>query len=107
MIDWIMSIDAHWYSTIFAIRNFLSAFHHGSIAIAFIAVILHQRGYFPFLNASHMGDFSRYIFMLCIIWDYFWFAEFMLIWYGNNPGEIAYFLPRVRGEGWRFFPLCR
>ena len=103
MIDWVMSIDAHWYSTIFAIRNFVAAFHHASIVIAFIVLILHQRGFFPFLNKYHVGDFSRYIFMLCIIWGYFWFAEFMLIWYANIPEETAYFLPRVRGEGWRFF----
>jgi len=103
MIDWIMSIDAHWYSTIFAIRNFVAAFHHGSIVIAFIVFILHQRGYFPFLNTSHVGDFSRYIFMLCIIWGYFWFAEFMLIWYANIPEETTYFITRVRGEDWRIF----
>jgi hypothetical protein len=103
MIDWVMSIDAHWYSTIFALRNFVAAFHHASIVIAFIVLILHQRGYFPFLNRSHVGDFSRYIFMLCIIWGYFWFAEFMLVWYGNIPEETVYFLPRLRGEGWRLF----
>jgi len=103
MIDWIMSIDAHWYSTIFAIRNFVAAFHHASIVIAFIVLILHQRGYFPFLNKFHVGDFSRYIFMLCIIWGYFWFAEFMLIWYANIPEETTYFISRVRGEGWRVF----
>ncbi len=103
MIDWIMSIDAHWYSTIFAIRNFVAAFHHGSIIVAFIVLILHQRGYFPFMSKFHVGDFSRYIFMLCIIWGYFWFAEFMLIWYANIPEETAYFVPRLKGEGWRFF----
>ncbi|MEZ5070571.1 MAG: hypothetical protein R2751_06315 [Bacteroidales bacterium] len=48
MIDWVMSIDAHWYSTIFAIRNFVAAFHHASIVIAFIVLIMHTRGYFPF-----------------------------------------------------------
>lgn len=102
-IDWIMSIDAHWYSTIFAIKNFVAAFHHASIIIAFIVLILNQKGYFPFLNKFHVGDFSRYIFMLCIIWGYFWFTEFMIIWYANIPEETAYFLPRVRGEGWRVF----
>lgn len=103
MIDWVMSIDAHWYSTIFAIRNFVAAFHHGSIVIALIVLILHQRGYFPFLTGSHVGDFSRYIFMLCIIWGYFWFAEFMLIWYGNIPEETVYFVTRLSGEGWKPF----
>ncbi len=103
MIDWVMSIDAHWYSTIFAIRNFVAAFHHGSIIITLIVLILHRRGYFPFMNKFHVGDFSRYIFMLCIIWGYFWFSEFMLIWYANIPEETAYFIPRVHGEGWRVF----
>ena len=104
MIDWIMSIDAHWYSTIFAIRNFVAAFHHAAIVIAFIVILLNQRGYFPFLSKFHVGDFSRYIFMLCIIWGYFWFAEFMLIWYANIPEETTYFVTRLRGEeGWRIF----
>ncbi len=103
MIDWVMSIDAHWYSTIFAVKNFVAAFHHAAIVITFIVLLMHLKGHFPFLNKSHLGDFSRYIFMLCIIWGYFWFAEFMIIWYGNIPEETAYFLPRVRGEGWRFF----
>lgn len=103
MIDWIMSIDAHWYSTIFAIRNFVAAFHHAAIVITFIVLILHQRGYFPFLTKAHVGDFSRYIFMLCIIWGYFWFAEFMLIWYANIPEETTYFITRVRSEDWRPF----
>jgi len=103
MIDWIMSIDAHWYSTIFAIKNFVAAFHHAAIVITFIVLLMNRKGHFPFLNRSHLGDFSRYIFMLCIIWGYFWFAEFMLIWYANIPEETAYFLPRIRGEGWRIF----
>jgi hypothetical protein len=104
MIDWIMSIDAHWYSTIFAIKNFVAAFHHASIIIAFIVLILHTRGYFPFLNKYHVGDFSRYIFILCIIWGYFWFAEFMLIWYANIPEETTYFVARLeRGDGFRIF----
>jgi len=103
MIDWVMSIDAHWYSTIFAIKNFVAAFHHAAIVITFIVLLMNQKGYFPFLNKSHLGDFSRYIFMLCIIWGYFWFSEFMLIWYANIPEETVYFLPRVHGEGWRLF----
>ena len=103
MIDWVMSVDAHWYSTIFALKNFVAAFHHAAIVITFIVLVMNGKGYFPFLNRSHLGDFSRYIFMLCIIWGYFWFAEFMIIWYANIPEETAYFLPRMKGEGWVFF----
>jgi hypothetical protein len=101
-IDWIMSIDVHWFSTIFAVKDFISGFHHASVIILLIVLILNKKGYFPFLNKKHLQDFSRYIFMLCIIWGYFWFSEFMLIWYGNIPEETAYFVPRVKGESWRF-----
>ncbi len=107
MIDWVMSIDAHWYSTIFAIKNFVAAFHHAAIVITFVVLLMNQKGYFPFLNKSHLGDFSRYIFMLCIIWGYFWFAEFMLIWYANIPEETAYFLPRVQGRRLEVLFLCQ
>ena len=101
--DWVMSIDPHWYSALFALKNFVSAFYHAAAIITFIVLLLNQFGYFPFLTKSHMHDFSSYIFMLCIIWGYFWFAEFMLIWYANIPEETAYFVPRVKTDEWRFF----
>ncbi len=89
--DWIMSIDVHWFSTIFALKNFVAAFLHGAATVALIVIILHQKGHYKELNKSHLLDFSRYIFMLCIIWGYFAFSQFMLIWYGNIPEETEYF----------------
>lgn len=89
--DWIMSIDVHWFSTIFALKNFVAAFLHGTATIVLIVIILHQKGHYKELNKSHLLDFSRYIFMLCIIWGYFAFSQFMLIWYGNIPEETEYF----------------
>ncbi|MBI5008655.1 MAG: hypothetical protein HZB98_03180, partial [Bacteroidia bacterium] len=89
--DWIMSIDAHWYSTIFALKNVVAAFLHGVSIITLIVFILFRLGYFPFLNKYHLHDFSRYIFMLSIVWGYFWFAQFMIIWYGNIPEETVYY----------------
>jgi hypothetical protein len=98
--DWIMSIDVHWYSTIFALKNLVAAFLHGISIITLIVFILHKRGYFPFLNKFHMHDFARYIFMLSIVWGYFWFAQFMIIWYGNIPEETIYYNMRWQ-EGWK------
>jgi hypothetical protein len=98
--DWIMSIDAHWYSTIFALKNLVAAFLHGISIITLIVFILHRRGYFPFLNKFHIHDFARYIFMLSIIWGYFWFAQFMIIWYGNIPEETIYYNLRWQ-DGWK------
>jgi len=92
--DWIMSIDPHWYSTVFAVKGFVTAFYHGSAIIVLIIILLHNQGYFNKLNKSHLLDFSRYIFMLAIIWGYLTFVEFMLIWYGNIPEETMYFAYR-------------
>ncbi len=98
--DWIMSIDVHWYSTIFALKNLVASFLHGVSIITLIVFILYKRGYFPFLNKYHMHDFARYIFMLSIVWGYFWFAQFMIIWYGNIPEETVYYFVRWK-DGWK------
>jgi len=98
--DWIMSIDVHWYSTIFALKNLVASFLHGVSILTLIVFILYKRGYFPFLNKYHLHDFARYIFMLSIVWGYFWFAQFMIIWYGNIPEETVYYYIRWQ-EGWK------
>jgi len=99
--DWIMSIDVHWFSTIFALKNLVASFLHGVSILTLIIFILYKRGYFPFLNEYHLHDLARYIFMLSIVWGYFWFAQFMIIWYGNIPEETVYYFVRWR-EGWKF-----
>jgi hypothetical protein len=98
--DWIMSVDAHWYSTIFALKNMIAAFLHGVSILALIVFVLYKKGYFPFLNEYHLHDLARYIFMLSIVWGYFWFAQFMIIWYGNIPEETVYYYVRWT-EGWK------
>ncbi|MCF8381251.1 MAG: hypothetical protein K9H49_16890 [Bacteroidales bacterium] len=100
-IDWIMSVDPHWFSTIFAVKNLISAFLHGVSIIILLIFILNRRGYFGFLNEFHLHDFSRYIFMLSIVWGYFWFSQFMIIWYGNIPEETSYYFIRWN-DGWKF-----
>jgi hypothetical protein len=103
--EWIMSIDTHWYSAIFALKNIVAAFLHGVSVLTLIVFILHKKGYFPFLNKFHLHDFARYIFMLSIIWGYFWFAQFMIIWYGNLPEETAYYYLRWQA-GWKVLFFC-
>ncbi|MEI6576182.1 MAG: quinol:cytochrome C oxidoreductase [Bacteroidota bacterium] len=95
--DWIMSLDVHWFSNIFALKGFVNAFYHGVAMLILIVILLNKQGYFPELNDSHLLDFSRYLFMLSIIWGYFWFSQFMLIWYGNIPEETAYYAHQWRG----------
>ena len=99
-VDWIMSVDVKWYSTIFALKNLIAAALHGVSVLTLIVFILYKRGHFPFFNKYHMHDFARYIFMFSIIWGYFWFAQFMIIWYGNIPEETIYFFDRWKA-GWK------
>ena len=96
-VDMLMSLEPHWFSTLFAARSFIAAFLHGSSIIALIVIILSRTGNFDLLNRSHLHDFTRYMFMTSIIWGYFNFAEFMLIWYGNLPEETMYFVHRWDG----------
>lgn len=98
--DWVMSISPHWYSTIFALKQMVSAFLHGVSVMILIIFILNKKGYFTFLNKYHLHDLTRYMFMLAIIWGYFWFSQFMLIWYGNIPEETVYFYYRW-DPGWK------
>lgn len=100
--DFIMSIDAHWYSTIFALKNFVAAFYHGTAVIVLIVLLLNRQGYFTGLNDSHLLDFARYLFMLSIVWGYLYFSQFMLIWYGNIPEETIYFHSRWSDPAFKF-----
>ncbi len=97
-IDWLMSLDPHWYSTIYVVKKFIMAFFHGVTFIAAIAIILHKLGYLPMLSKKHISDFSRYIFALSIIWGYMWLSQYLLIWYANIPEETIYYIPREMGE---------
>jgi len=96
-VDFLLSLDPHWFSTLFAGRSFIASFLHGSSIIALIVIILNRSGKLELLNRSHLHDFTRYIFMTSIIWGYFNFTEFMLIWYGNIPEETSWFVERWHG----------
>jgi hypothetical protein len=97
-----MSIEPHWFSTIFAFKNFASAFYHAAAIILLITVIVNRQGQFSFFNRNHLQDMSSYVFMLSIIYGYLWFAQFMLIWYGNIPEETIYYAVRWEPQ-WKVF----
>ncbi len=96
-VDMLMTLDPHWYSTLFAGKSFIAAFMHAASIITLIVIVLARMGKFELLNDSHLHDFTRYIFMASIVWGYFNFAEFMLIWYGNIPEETVWFVKRWEG----------
>jgi len=93
--QWVMSVDAHWYSTMFAWYSSASLMVT-MIALTIITLItLKIRGYFPLVNIEHLHDLGKYLFAFSIFWTYLWFDQFMLIWYANIPEETVYFHTRL------------
>ncbi|GAA3779608.1 quinol:cytochrome C oxidoreductase [Corallibacter vietnamensis] len=92
--DWIMSVDPHWFSTLFGWYVFASMFVSGITVIALTTIYLKSRGYLEFVNDSHIHDLGKFMFAISIFWTYLWFSQFMLIWYSNIPEEVTYFVTR-------------
>jgi hypothetical protein len=92
---WVMSVDAHWYSTLFAWYSSVSLMVT-MVALTIITLItLKIRGYFPLVTIEHLHDLGKYLFAFSIFWTYMWFSQFMLIWYGNIPEETIYYNTRL------------
>lgn len=100
--DLIMSIDVHWFSTIFAVKDFMAGFYHSVAVIALIVIILNRYGHFKSLNDSHLQSFAKYLLILSMIWGYLWFMQFLVIWFANIQEETIYFQVRTQG-GWKIF----
>ena len=101
--DWIMSVNPHWFSTMFAVYTFASAFVTGISVATLIAIYLYTRGYLPILNLSHFHDLGKFIFAFSIFWTYIWFSQFLLIWYANIPEETQWFIPMLKHYKFLFF----
>jgi hypothetical protein len=103
--DWVMSIETHWYSTMFGWYVFASWWVTGLAAITLIVANLKDAGYLKLVNANHMHDLGKFIFAFSIFWTYIWFGQFLLIYYANIPEETVYFIQRMRNApySWIFF----
>jgi len=97
---WLMSLDPHWYSTMYSWYTFASTWVTGLSVIALFVIYLKRNGYLTFVNEEHLHDLGKFMFAFSIFWAYLWFSQYMLIWYANIPEETVYFQPRVWGE-WR------
>ena len=103
--DWIMSVDPHWFSTLFGWYVFASFFVSGITVIALVTLYLKSRGYLEYVNTSHIHDLAKFMFGISIFWTYLWFSQFMLIWYSNIPEEVTYFITRIETYNLPFFGM--
>ncbi|MCD8742356.1 quinol:cytochrome C oxidoreductase [Mucilaginibacter roseus] len=96
--DAVMSLEAHWFSTMFGWYN-LAAMHVSGLAvITLIVLYLRNKGYMQWVTENHLHDLGKLMFAFSIFWTYVWFSQFFLIWYANMPEETVYFYKRWEPE---------
>ncbi len=101
--QWIMSIDAHWYSTLFAWYCMASWFLAACSLTILLLIYLKSKGYFENVTVEHLHDLGKFMFAFSIFWTYCWFSQYMLIWYGNIGEETIYFKERTDNYPVLFF----
>jgi len=93
--QWVMSIDAHWYSTMFAWYCAASWFVTMIALTILILLYLKANGYYDNVTQEHIHDVGKFLFAFSIFWTYLWFSQYMLIWYANIGEETIYFRERM------------
>lgn len=93
--DWIMSLEPHWYSTIFGIYNFAGMFVSGIAIIILLLVWMRAAGPLrDFVTDEHFHDLGKLLFGFSSFWMYIWFSQYMLIWYANITEETVHYIAR-------------
>src|SRR5829696_5496105 len=105
-VDWMMSLDPHWYSTIYGL---IAVVGQGLAALSFtvavLAILVAREPMISVLKARHFHDLGKLMLAFVMLWAYFSFSQFLIIWAGNLPEEIPYYLERLRG-GWQYLSLA-
>jgi len=105
-IDWIMSLKAHWFSTIYGVYYFSGSIVAGLAMTIVILLMLQKKGYLTsIVNENHFHDLGKLLFALNVFWAYIAFSQYMLIWYGNIPEETIFFAERGH-QGWHIVSLA-
>lgn len=93
--DQIMSLDPHWFSTMFGVYCFAGLFYSILAATCLLTLFLRAKGKLNgILNDNHLHDLGKFMFAFTVFWAYIGFSQFMLIWYANLPEETEYFIRR-------------
>lgn len=95
----IMSVDTHWFSTIYSIYNFAISFVCGMTVLTMFVLFLKSQGYLSIVNDEHIHDLGKFMFAFSIFWAYIWLSQYLLIWYANIPEESVYYNMRKEENG--------
>ncbi len=98
-----MSVDAHWYSTLFGWYAGASWFVAMIALTIMIISYMKGKGYFAEVSNEHLHDLGKLLFAFSIFWTYLWFSQYMLIWYGNVGEETGYYKLRKDDYGILFY----
>ena len=105
-VDWIMSLEPHWYSTIFGLivigGQALSAM---AFIIAVLALLAQSKPMADVLLPRHFQDLGKLLLTFVMLWAYFAFSQLLIAWSGNLPEEIPWYVHRLQG-GWRGIGLA-
>lgn len=101
--DWLMSIDVHWFSTLFGWYTFSGMWVSAMVVMVMTTLYLKKLGYLPKVNDSHIHDLGKWTFAISFLWSYLWFSQFMLIWYSNIGEEVAYYVMRIENFKFLYF----
>jgi Ni/Fe-hydrogenase subunit HybB-like protein len=93
-----MSLEAHWFSTMFGWYNFAAMWVSCLSVITLTIILLRAGGYMQWVTQDHLHNLGQLMFGFSIFWTYVWFAQFLLIYYANIPEESVYFLKRWEPE---------
>ncbi len=103
--DWIMSIDVHWFSTLFGWYTFAGMWVSTMVVLVLLVLYLKKLGYLEKVNDSHIHDLGKWTFATSFLWSYLWFSQFMLIWYANIPEEVTYYINRIENFKVLYFTM--
>ena len=98
--DSLMSLEPHWFSTIYGVYTFSGLFQATMAATILLILYLSKKGLLRgYVDENHLHDLGKFLFAFTVFWAYIAFSQYMLIWYANLPEETIFFLPRLDG-GW-------
>src|SRR6202045_3805431 len=93
--DWLMSLNYHWFSTMFGVYIFAGAAGSSMSLLVLVISALRSAGYLKdVVTMEHYHIMGKWMFAFCVFWAYIGFGQYMLIWYANMPEETQYYITR-------------